>query len=60
MFDLPLTNGDLQKYLDSSGGASTAMGSGNTLLSTGLKESKLSFSPPQVDSVKRELILPHT
>ena len=44
MYEMPLVNGDLQKYLDQNT-CSTAVGSG-TQLSTGLKESKLSFSPP--------------
>jgi hypothetical protein len=43
IYEMPLLNGDLQKYLDSCT-TSTAVGSG-TLCSTGLKESKLSFSP---------------
>ncbi len=43
IYDMPMVSGDLQRYLDSCT-SSTAVGSG-TLCSTGLKESKLSFSP---------------
>ena len=58
VYDMPLVNGDLQKYLDSCAG-STALGSG-TLCSTGLKESKLSFSPQTNIDHKRVPRLPHT
>ncbi len=58
MYDMPLVNGDLQKYLDSCT-SSTAVGSG-TLCSTGLKESKLSFSPQTNADHKRAPRLPHT
>jgi hypothetical protein len=58
MYDMPLLSGDLQKYLDSCT-ASTAVGSG-TLCSTGLKESKLSFSPQTNVDHKRAPRLPHT
>lgn len=58
IYDMPLVNGDLQKYLDTCT-SSTAVGSG-TLCSTGLKESKLSFSPQTNVDLKRVPRLPHT
>ena len=58
MYEMPLVNGDLQKYLDQCA-SSTALGSG-TLCSTGLKESKLSFSPQTNPDHKRVPRLPHT